>query len=290
MSEASKIPTSVEFVDVSKGDKGLELTNIEWLLDHHVTKEQERRQMIDALDINPGDTVLDLGCGPGLWTAMLADKVKPDGKVIGLDFDPSLVKFAQEKISIEYKDIIEFKEADFHKIPFDANKFDFVFFGNCFAYVTEIEKVIEEMKRVTKEGGKVAAKDFDGAVFIVHPIEPHLTMKILSAAAQSMQETPPDPYFDNFVGRKLHGLFLKAEFRNISTTSHIIQKLSPLIPEAKRYITGNAEWHAKIGSAYLSEDDIQKWKNHFDPKSDTYVLDSEEFYFCMLEILTIGIV
>lgn len=271
--------------------KKLELIDLEWLLDHHQSKEQERRQMIDSFNLKPGDIVLDLGCGPGLWTIMLAEKVKPNGKVIGIDNTPELLNFAIKNLEKDpLRRIIEFRKSDFYDIPFRDDIFDFIFFGNCFAYVTDHFKVIEEMKRITKPGGRVAAKDFDGGLFIVHPIDPDLTLRIMAAAAESLKEKPIEPKFDNFTGRKMHGFFLKAGFKDVSTTSYAIQKLSPLTPEVKNYITGNAEWLIKTASAYLLEEDIQQWRSYFDPNSKNYILDLEEFYFCMLEIMTIGIV
>jgi hypothetical protein len=146
------------------------------------------------------------------------------------------------------------------------------------------------MKRTAKPGGRVAAKDFDGGLFIVHPVDPCLTLRVLSAAAQSLQEKPSEPKFDNFTGRTMNGLFLKAGFKDVTTTSYAIQKLSPLTKEVKNYIAGNAEWLAKSGSPHLSEEDVQQWRSYFDPNSENYILDLQEFYFCMLEIITIGTV
>jgi ubiquinone/menaquinone biosynthesis C-methylase UbiE len=138
---------------------------IQWFLDHHRAKEQQRRGMVDDLNLKSGDIVLDLGCGPGLWTSLLAEKVKPDGRIVGLDSDTDFIRYASENLVKEQSEgIIEFHEGDFHSVPFEDESFDLVFFGNCFAYVTDHQKVLEEQKRVTRKGGRIAVKDFEGSV------------------------------------------------------------------------------------------------------------------------------
>ena len=247
--------------------------------------------MVANLNLKPGYAILDLGCGPGLWTPLFADKVKPNGRVIGVDFSPELIEYAVSILGVEpLKGIIQFQLADVCAIPFEDNSFDTLLCGNCFSYLTNRLEILEEQKRVTKKGGRVVAKDFDGVIIIVHPIEPHLSLKVMAAAAQALKENPPNPPFDNIVGRKLHGMFLQAGFKDVSTVTYAIQKLSPLEPYAKRYITGDAEWYAQIGAPYLSEEDLQRWKAHFDPNAEEYILDLEEFYFCMVEMITVGTV
>lgn len=262
---------------------------IQWLLDHHTAKEQQRRGMVEDLNLKSGDIVLDLGCGPGLWTSLLAEKVKPDGRIVGLDSDTDFIRYASENYVKEQSEgIIEFHEGDFRSVPFEDETFNLVLFGNCFAYVTDHQKVLEEQKRVTRKGGRIAIKDFEGSVLVVHPIEPLLTLKVITAAAQALKDNPPNPPFDNFSGQKLRGLLLKAGLKNISTTSYAVQMVPPLTPEEQRYITGNANWYADKGRSYLSAEDFEQWQACFDPASDEYILDMKEFYFCMLEILAIG--
>ena len=276
---------------LARGESGLELTGLEWLLDHHKTKEQERRQMVADLDLHPGDRVLDLGCGPGLWSTLLGEKVLPNGSVVGIDFDSSLIEYARDTVQESpLSRIIEFRTGNFYDIAFEDGSFDLVFFGNCFSYVDDFHKALVEQKRVTRQGGRIAAKDFDGAVFIFHPIDPVLQSKVQLATARGLRENPPEPAFENYMGRKMHGMFLREGLRSVTTKSYAIQKVAPLTPEAKRYVSGNAEWYVKTGAPFLSEDEARQWRAHFDPESPACILDREDFYFCMLEVLTVGVV
>ncbi len=272
-----------------ESQRGLELSSLQWLLDHHRTKEAARRQMVDDLQFQPGDVILDLGCGPGLWTSMFADKVGPSGKVIGLDFSPELIGHAlaeRERRSDDH--VVEFVLGDFYAAPFKDQAFDAVFVGNCASYIPDVLELLGQHSRVTKRGGRVIAKEFDGAALIFHPIDPHLTLKVLAAAARALVENPPLPPFDNFTGRKMHGIFRQAGLKEVATSTYAIQKVPPLAPEEKRYMRGNAEWYGRTAAPYLSEEELERWMGAFDPDSERYILDRDEFYFCMVEMMTVG--
>lgn len=63
--------------------------------------------MLETLDIKPGQTVLDVGCGSGWTTALLAHLVGKDGRVMGVEINKSLAEFGQENLSM-----YDFTQAD----------------------------------------------------------------------------------------------------------------------------------------------------------------------------------
>lgn len=267
--------------------------------------------MVADLHFQVGQRILDLGSGPGLWTSMFAEKVAPCGQVIGLDFSAQLIDYAVSRLDEDpRRELTNFTLGDFSTVPFRGRTFDAVFMGNCLSYVADALGVIHEMKRVTGPGGRVVSKEFDDATLIFHPIDPHLTAKVLQAVTGALYKAPdlvhyggqgppasPDPFvaveasvphFDSFMGREMHGLFLRSGFVDVSTTPYAIQKVPPLGPAAKRYMQGNGKWLGATAAPYLYDEDQRRWEAAFDPAADEYVLDNEDFYFCMTEMVTVG--
>ncbi len=146
--------------------------------------------MVDDLGLRPGDVVLDLGCGPGLWTPMFAEKVAPGGNVVGVDISKELIDYAALRIADHpLSGSMRFEVGNFEATPFDDGAFDAVFLGNCCCYASDFSRVLREAKRVSR--GRVFSKDFDGGTVIYHPAEERLTATVLAAAARALQETPP---------------------------------------------------------------------------------------------------
>src|ERR1700722_5400637 len=60
-----------------------------------------RRTVVDALPLQAGQVVLDVGCGTGLCCSLLRDKVGPDGTVIGIEESPEMAAVAREHVAHE---------------------------------------------------------------------------------------------------------------------------------------------------------------------------------------------
>lgn len=109
-----------------------------------------------------GDNCLDLCCGSGDITQLLAKQVGTNGKVIGADFAPKQLEIAANRIAAIYPPLtqIEWVEADALNLPFSDNYFDAATMGYGLRNVTDIPQSLHELQRVLKPGGKVAILDF----------------------------------------------------------------------------------------------------------------------------------
>lgn len=108
-------------------------------------------QLVESVDVLPGDRVLDVACGSGN-TAIAAARCF--AKVTGADFVPGLLAHGRKRAEAELLEV-EFVEADAQELPFEDGAFDVVLstFGAMFA--PDQERTARELLRVTRSGGKI---------------------------------------------------------------------------------------------------------------------------------------
>jgi SAM-dependent methyltransferase len=120
-------------------------------------------ELVEALDVVPGERVLDVACGSG--NAAIAAARRSWGNVVGVDFVPALLERARERAATERLDI-EFIEGDAAEMPVGDAEFDVVtsVFGAMFA--PDQEQAAAELLRVTKPGGRIGMANWvpDGPV------------------------------------------------------------------------------------------------------------------------------
>ncbi|GAA0347577.1 2-heptaprenyl-1,4-naphthoquinone methyltransferase [Bacillus carboniphilus] len=113
-----------------------------------------RKDTMKRLDVFNGASALDVCCGTGDWTIAMANAVGETGEVIGLDFSQNMLKVGQEKTK-PYPNV-KLIHGNAMELPFPDNHFDFVTIGFGLRNVPDYMKVLKEMNRVLKPGGKVA--------------------------------------------------------------------------------------------------------------------------------------
>jgi ubiquinone/menaquinone biosynthesis C-methylase UbiE len=107
-------------------------------------------QVMETMNIRPGDQILDLGCGNGWATRLLAQKA-PGAQAIGVDAAPEMVARAEELHSFTIR--ARYERSTFEELDFPDGKFQRVFSMEALYYSSDPAKVVSEIHRLLSDGG-----------------------------------------------------------------------------------------------------------------------------------------
>lgn len=114
-----------------------------------------RGRAVDRAEVGPGDSVLDICCGTGDLSLALAERVAPDGRVVGCDFSEPMLDLAREK-ALDRGSPVRFEWADALQLPYDGGRFDAVTVGFGVRNLSDLDRGLAEMRRVLRTGGRLA--------------------------------------------------------------------------------------------------------------------------------------
>ncbi len=123
---------------------------------------QAIEQTLAFLRLTPGQRVLEVGCGNGVFLPLLAAAVGPQGQVEGIDHAQEFVAAAQERVDASgHAAVVTVREADAYRLPFPDATFDAAHCERVLFHLDDPTAALREMRRVVKPGGRVVAAEPD---------------------------------------------------------------------------------------------------------------------------------
>ena len=134
-----------------------------------------REAYLRCIDLPPGASVLELGCGTGVVTRAIAARDGYSGTVTGIDQSPDFIAAARRLAAEDgVGDRVEFVVGDAHELDLPAASFDAVVAHTLISHVRDPLAVLAQAARVVRPGGAVAVFDGDYASLTFGCSEPQL--------------------------------------------------------------------------------------------------------------------
>jgi ubiquinone/menaquinone biosynthesis C-methylase UbiE len=173
----------------------------------HDAVRSYKQQTFALLGLNPGDRVLDAGCGTGDDALALASLVVPDGWVVGIDASMTMVEEARRRASSSGLPF-EFQSGDAHHLDFAEGSFDAARADRVFQHLDDPEQALSELIRVTRPGGRIVLADTDWGTLAIDGPDPETTRSVLTTIAAGIRNP--------WIGRQLYGLCRRAGLAEVA--------------------------------------------------------------------------
>lgn len=125
-------------------------------------------QLLNTVGLGTGMTCLDVGCGGGHVTLLMASMVGPQGKVVGTDADGEILALAQQDAEAARLGNVEFRHTD-ASVCQEEEAHDLVYARFVLTHLSEPEKCLDAMVRACRPQGLIVIEDVDFTGNFCHP-------------------------------------------------------------------------------------------------------------------------
>ncbi len=160
-----------------------------WLTRPERAEEENTPRLMEALGLERGDVVCDIGCGNGYFTLRLARRVGPEGKVYAVDIQQKMLALLKKRAEKAGLDNIEPVLGRPHDPKLPKRSLDLVLLVDVYHEFTHPEHMLEGIRRSLKRDGKMVLVEYRAEDPDV-PIKPLHKM----TAEQMLKEIPPNGY------------------------------------------------------------------------------------------------
>ena len=176
----------------------------------------DSRDLLDRVGLRPGQAVIDLGCGPRGILDLLAERVAPAGRVVGLDADPAHTAMAAEFAAARGLSGVQIMTADARRTGLASGSFDLVHARTLLVNLPDPADVAAEMVRLARPGGWVASMEPDTEHGRCHPPHPAFD-RLCDIFTVAFRRNGADPW----IGRRVPELFRQAGLDDVQAEARV---------------------------------------------------------------------
>lgn len=215
-----------------------------------------KRHSFALMNVQPGQRILDVGCGTGEDAVVLARLVAPGGRVIGVDGSRGMI--ATARLRAEGCGLpVEFQVGDAHRLAFADDSFDASRADRIFMHLDSPADALREMIRVTRRGGPVLVYEVDFETVAVDMPDRALTRKLLNIYC--------DGFRNGWLGRRVPELCREAGLQDVQITPATLWLRYPVAMQ----IVGPATVERACAAGVLSPAEGEMWLRRLQEKHET---------------------
>jgi arsenite methyltransferase len=209
---------------------------------------RRRRLVREAVLAQPGERILDVGCGLGFYVLEFLEEVGSEGAVVGLDASPPMLAAAEQRCR-EHPNAA-FEQADAASLPLEDGSFDAALSVQVLEYVPDVAVALSELHRVLRPGGRLAVWDVDWSTVSWHSNDPARMERVLAAWDEHLAH-PALP-------RTLTAKLSAAGFEDVRVEGHTFAT-SELTPDAYGGSAFPLIEQFVLGQGTVPEGEVREW-------------------------------
>jgi ubiquinone/menaquinone biosynthesis C-methylase UbiE len=242
----------------------------------YTLREPVMRAAMRALQLPPGSQGLDVGCGIGDITSLLAQSVAPAGHVTGVDISSEMLNYARKaakKSGLSKQ--LSYREGDMSDLPFEDNTFDWVWSADCVGYApAEPLTLIKELVRVVKPAGGIAILAWSSQQLLPgYPILEARLNATSTGIAPFRKGKNPEKHFLRALGWFRH-LGLEAS----KAQTFIGDVHAPLNKDIRQALISLVQMRWPGVQSELTREEWAQFQRLCQPESPDFILDRPDYY------------